>query len=116
MNPNQFLEIIIEKFPIIKLDYERMKCFSDRITGISVMFESPMNSIFKPILSCNGQDGTIGITGISLTPRPASYSDEEWLRDSLEKLFNQGVTVEKVFVTFEPEKTSNESEEVNDAH
>lgn len=96
MNPNQFLEIIIEKFPLIKLDFERVRDFTDKISGVDITFGA---GNFEWLSLDDG--GKMHYRRFLTTN---DISDEDQLRVIVDSIFRSGVSVNKVYLTLTPDQ------------
>lgn len=96
MNPKEFLNIVIEKFPFIKLDFERVRDFTDKISGVDITFGA---GHFE-WLSLD-DDGKMHYRHFLTTN---DISDEDQLREIVDSIFRSGVSVNKVYLTLTPDQ------------
>lgn len=105
MNPKEFLNIVIEKFPLIKIDFERVKDFSDKISDVTVTFGTGGYGLWaEEWLSF--QDG--GMMYYKRLMTTTEISDEDHLRGIVDTIFQSGVSVDKVYLTITPDQPSEE--------
>lgn len=96
MNPKEFLNIVIEKFPLIKLDFERVRDFTDKISGVDITFGA---GSFE-WLSLD-DDGKMHYRRFLTTN---DISDEDQLREIVDSIFRSGISVNKVYLTITPDQ------------
>lgn len=101
MNPKEFLNIVIEKFPLIKIDFERVKDFADKISDVAVTFGT-------------GGYAPTREEGLSLQYGGMMYywrymstteiTNEDHLRRIVDEIFKSGTSVDKVYLTINPDQ------------
>ena len=101
MNPKEFLNIVIEKFPLIKIDLERVKDFTDRICSVGITFGTGSSHPWSEEWLCLEEDGAMHYKrAMGMREIP----DEDHLKLLVEDIFNSGISVDKVYLTISPEQ------------
>lgn len=105
MNPKEFLNIVIEKFPLIKIDFERVRDFADKISDVAVTFGTGSSGPWAEEGLCI-QDG--GVMYYWRYMSTTDITDEDHLRKIVDSIFQTGVSVDKVYLTITPEQQKEE--------
>lgn len=101
MNPKEFLNIVIEKFPLIKIDFERVRDFTDKISSVGITFGTGNSHPWTEEWLCLEEGGKMHYKRFMTT---TDITDEDHLRKIVEAIFNSGVSVNKVFLTITPDQ------------
>lgn len=105
MNPKEFLNIVIEKFPLIKIDFERVKDFADKISSVGITFGTGGYGLWAEEWLCLEEGGRMNYKRLMTT---TEISDEDHLRGIVDTIFRSGVSVDKVYLTITPDQPSEE--------
>lgn len=100
MNPKEFLNIVIEKFPLIKIDFERVRDFTDKIASVGITFGTGSSGPWTEEWLCLEEGGRMHYKRFMTT---TDITDEDHLRKIVDAIFNSGVAVNKVFLTIIPD-------------
>lgn len=101
MNPKEFLNIVIEKFPLIKLDFERVRDFTDKISSVGITFGTGSSGSWTEEWLCLEESGRMHYKRFMTT---TDITDEDYLRKIVDVIFNSGVSVNKVYLTITPDQ------------
>lgn len=112
MNPKEFLNIVIEKFPLIKIDFERVRDFTDKISSVGITFGTGSSSPLTEEWLCLEEGGRMHYKRFMTT---TEITDEDHLRGIVDTIFRAGVSVDKVYLTLTPEQTKEDTigDEIN---
>lgn len=105
MNPKEFLNIVIEKFPLIKIDFERVRDFADKISSVGITFGTGGYGPWAEEWLCLEDGGRMHYKRLMTT---TDITDEDHLRKIVDSIFQTGVSVDKVFLTITPEQHKEE--------
>ena len=106
MNPKEFLNIVIEKFPLIKLDFERVRDFTDKISSVAITFGTGSSGPWTEEWLCL-DDGELMHYKRFMTR--VDITDEDHLRKIVDNIFKSGVSVNKVYLTITPDQPNEDN-------
>lgn len=101
MNPKAFLNIVIEKFPLIKIDFERVRDFADKISSVGITFGTGSSGPWTEEWLCLEESGNMHYKRFMTT---TEITDEDHLRNIVDTIFKSGVSVNKVYLTITPDQ------------
>jgi hypothetical protein len=109
MNPKEFLNIVIEKFPLIKIDFERVRDFADKISSVGITFGTGSSGPWAEEWLCLEESGRMHYKmPYKRFMTTTDITDEDHLRRIVDNIFNSGVSVDKVYLTITPEQHKEE--------